>query len=101
MPVLSSISVEKDEQGFMRSETFRTERGFELSIHTTPSGLYEIRANSGGKAPTVCNGLYTSHLKARKALIEYIESTDRLGFAEHPDKKPEQVRKPRNVASQE
>lgn len=99
MPVLSTISQDKDEHGFIRSETYKTERGLELSIASTPGGLYEIIPHGGGKPPLVCNGLYTSHLKARQALIEYINSTDRLGFAEHPEKKPEQVRKPRNGAS--
>lgn len=100
MPVLSTISQEKDEHGFIRSETFKTERGFELTIAPTASGLYEIVPRGGGKPPVVCNGLYTSHLKARTALIDYINSTDRLGYAEHPDKRPDQVRKPRNGTSQ-
>lgn len=86
MPVLSTISRETDEHGFTRSEKFVTERGFELTIRPNAAGLYEIVPQSGGKAPTVCSSLYTSHLKARTALISYINSTDKLGYAQHPDK---------------
>lgn len=92
MPVLSSISLETDDYGFVRSEKFVTERGFELSIEPTGSGLYSIVPKSGGKAPKICDGFYTSHLVARKVLIDYINSTDKLGYAEHPDKTP---RKPK------
>jgi hypothetical protein len=97
MPVLSTISQEKDDNGFLRSETYKTERGLELSIRPTAGGLYEIIPHGGGKPPIVCNGLYTSHLKARTALIAYIDSTDRLGYAEHPEKPADKVRKPRNL----
>jgi hypothetical protein len=90
MPVLSSISVEKDEYGFKRVEKFRTERGLELSIQTTAGGLYEIIPHgAGSNPPKVCNERFTSHLKARNALEDYIKSTDRLGFAEYPSKPPE------------
>ena len=93
MPVLSSISVETDSHGFKRKETFRTERGLELSIQTTAGGLYEITPNGGGVPPRVCSERFTSHLKARDALEEYIKSTDRLGYAEYPSKPADKVRK--------
>jgi len=92
MPVLSTISRETDENGFTRSEKFITERGFELTIAPNASGLYEIIPQSGGVPPTVCNTMYTSHLGARKALINYIESTDRNGYAQHPDKPAEAMK---------
>lgn len=95
MPVLSTISRETDEHGFIRSETYKTERGFELSIEPTPGGLYAIVPKNGGKAPKVCDGLYTSHLVARNALIDYIKDTDRLGYAEYPGKPEERKRKPK------
>ena len=94
MPVLSTISVETDEYGFKRSETYKTERGLELSIRPTAGGLYEIVAHgAGANPPLVCNGLYTSHLKAKQNLEAYLASTDRLGFAEYPSKPPEAQRK--------
>jgi len=94
MPVLSSISVETDEYGFKRSETFKTERGLELSIKPTSGGLYQIIPHgAGANPPTVCDGLYTSHLKARQVLEEYLRATDRLGFAEYPSKPADKVRK--------
>lgn len=97
MPVLSSILVDTDEHGFKRSETFRSEGGTDFQIKPTASGLYEIVASSGGPRPVVCNSLYTGHLKARQALIEYINSTDRLGFAEHPEKV---ARKPKRITNE-
>jgi len=94
MPVLSSISVETDEYGFKRKETFKTERGLELSIVPTSGGLYQIIPHgAGANPPAVCNGLYTSHLKARQMLEAYLKETDRLGFAEYPSKPASQVRK--------
>lgn len=104
MPVLSSISRETDEHGFLRSEKFVTERGFELSIEPTPGGLYTIIPHGGGAAPRVCEERFTSHLKAREALSAYVAATDKLGFAEYPGKDPAKVRKPKrdsvNVAEQ-
>lgn len=94
MPVLSSISVETDEYGFKRSETYKTERGLELSIKPTSGGLYQIIPHgAGANPPAVCNGLYTSHLKARQTLEAYLRETDRLGFAEYPSKPAAAVRK--------
>lgn len=97
MPVLSSISRETDEHGFLRSEKFITERGYELSIEPTPGGLYTIIPHGGGPAPRVCDERFTSHLKAREALSAYVASTDKLGFAEYPDKDPAKIRKPKRT----
>lgn len=86
MPVLSTITQEKDEHGFVRTEKYKTENGFELQIQPMANGLYEIVPLSGGKRPRVCDEMFTSHLRARKALIEYIESKDVLGYGEHPER---------------
>lgn len=88
MPVLSTISQDKDEYGFIRSEKYKTELGYELAIQPAANGLYEIVPMSGGKRPRVCDEMFTSHLKARKALIAYIESKDILGYGEHPERAP-------------
>lgn len=102
MPVLSTLSRETDEQGFVRSEKFRTERGLELSIEPTPAGLYRIVPHgAGANPPRVCDSLYTSHLKAKEALIEYVASTDRLGYAEYPDKPESKKRKDSVVGKRE
>ena len=94
MPVLSSISVETDEYGFKRSETYKTEGGLELSIRPNAGGLYEIVAHGAGGLPPACtNGLYTSHLKARQVLEQYIAERDKLGYAEYPSKDPAKVRR--------
>lgn len=94
MPVLSSTSRETDDYGFIKSEKFVTERGFELSIEPQPNGLYRIIPMSGGKAPKICDGSYTSHLKARNALMAYVKNSDRLGYAIHPEKPETQPEKP-------
>lgn len=101
MPVLSSISRETDEHGFLRSEKFKTERGLELSIESTPGGLYEIIPHGGGGRPAVCETRYTSYLRARDALTAYVQSTDRLGYAEYPDKPASKVRKPKVITNAE
>lgn len=94
MPVLSTISDEIDEYGFKTSETFVTERGLKLSIRPNPNGLYEIVPHgAGANTPLVSRGLFTSHMKAREALIAYINETDHLGYAVHPDKPAEKIRK--------
>jgi len=93
MPVLSLISRETDEHGFVKSEKYITERGLELSICPTPGGLYEIVTHGGGVPPTICGDRFTSHLKAKDELTKYIISTDRLGYAEYPGKPEELKRK--------
>lgn len=40
----------------------------------------------GGKAPQICDGIYTSHQQAEKELVIYLIKGDRLGFAEYPGK---------------
>ncbi len=92
MPVLSTISQETDEHGFKKSETFRTERGMELELSPNVTGLWVIKVKGGGPLPRLCDGQFTGYNAARKALIEYIESTDRNGYAEHPDKPADQRR---------
>lgn len=93
MPVLSSISRELDEYGFWKSEKFRTEHGAEFVIEPQASGLYAIRMAGGGVQPKICEGLYTSHLRARDILIDYVKKTDKLGYAEYPTKDPALVKK--------
>lgn len=94
MPVLSTTLRETDDFGFIKSEKFITERGFELSIEPLPSGLYQIKPISGGAAPKICGSLYTSHKKARDELMAYVEKSDRLGYAIHPGKPETQPEKP-------
>lgn len=104
MPVLNSTLRETDDYGFIRKEKFVTERGFELTIEPTPSGLYKIIALSGGQTPKICHSLYTSHLKARDALIAYVKNTDRNGYAVHPEKpetQPEPKKSPRKGKNQQ
>jgi hypothetical protein len=97
MPVLSTISRETDDNGFMRSETFKTERGFQLTIKPTAGGLYEIIPESGGKAPTICDGAFTSYLQARKAVIAYVEENEKFGYAEHPDRPKKEVKSVKRI----
>lgn len=96
MPVLSTITRETDDEGNFRSETYKTERGLSLAIEYDGSGLYGIRPLGGGIPPVICQERFTSHLEARQALIRYIEKTDRNGYAEHPEKPKESVRKGKN-----
>lgn len=104
MPVLSSTLRETDDFGFIRKEKFITERGFELTIEPMPSGLYRIVAVSGGKTPKICDSLYTSHMKARSALMKYVEESDRMGYAVHPGKpetQPPPTKSPRKGKNQQ
>ena len=88
MPVLSSTSRETDEFGFWTSEKFKTEHGAEFAIEPQANGLYGIRQISGGNPAGVCGGLYTSHLRARDALIEFVKQGDKLGYAVYPGTDP-------------
>lgn len=92
MPVLSTTSVEKDENGLVRSETFATERGFELTITSTAGGLYTIVPKAGGNPPKICDSLYTSYMRARDAVIAYVKESDRNGYADYPGKPRDQVK---------
>ena len=93
MPVLSLISRETDDHGFVRAEKYVSEKGTEYTIEPTPGGLYTVVTHGGGKPATITGEFFTSHLRARDALIAYIKSTDRLGYAEYPDKPEEKKRK--------
>ncbi len=96
MPVLSTITHETDENGFMVSEKFVTDGGLKMEIRPAASGLYEIGSLGGGNPPPIVNERFTSHLRAREALIRYLNDTDRLGYAVHPDKPEEVTRKRKN-----
>jgi hypothetical protein len=100
MPVLSLISRETDSNGFLRNEKYVSEKGTEYTIEPTAGGLWTIVSHGGGPSPRICDGSYTSHLRARSELQAYLESTDRLGFAEYTGKDPAKVRKVKNGPSE-
>lgn len=61
-------------------------RGKEFFIDTLTNGLHRIRMTSGGVAPKICKDRYTSYNVAEKALIAYLRSRDRIGYAIYPNK---------------
>ena len=50
------------------------------------TGLYQIIMSGGGKAPKICQGLYTGYNLAARDLELYLRKGDRLGRAEFPSK---------------
>jgi len=69
-------------------ETVRyiSNRDKEFKIGRTDNGLYTIEMVGGGKAPSICDSLYTGHQQAEKALVLYLTEGDRLGYAQFPGK---------------
>ena len=65
---------------------FISNRGKPFRIEMTDNGFYHIIQQNGGKAPRICDELYTSYSLAEKALTLYLQKNDRLGFAEYPSK---------------
>lgn len=52
---------------------FVTAAGYNLSIVTTPHGMYKIKAEGKGHPPKICDGTFTGLKQAQKALAAWVE----------------------------
>jgi hypothetical protein len=74
------------DKGFMKNEEFTSEKGTKFTIAPNEGALWRITMHGGGKPPIMCDDSFTSYNKARQTVIRYINETDRMGYAVHPDK---------------
>lgn len=56
----------------------------EYFIKTNSSGYYIIKAYKGGPVAKKIEGQYTSFNQAEKALIAFLETTDKTGLSRYP-----------------
>lgn len=68
------------------ADKFVSNRDKEFRIELQENGLYKIIMVGGGKAPRICDGLYTAYHLAERDLSIYLAKGDRLGRAEYPSK---------------